>query len=250
MRAFVRNGVVMRIEQNYDAGRIQDALGNSTTAHWNPRGCLKGMTMQRRIYGPYRAPVPDAAHRVEAVGGRRVSVLRRRSATATGSPRATDRSPLSVRVDEVYRYMAGAIAATAEHYSGEKGARRLLDDGYVPEMVEALDGAGTRTIKMRAAWGSSGSSASTGCTGSTTCSPCSTAASATSHPRRPTAAATGRTTPGTATRRRGCPSHGLQNADVDFNDLVNSRLHAGRQEPRREQDGRLALVPRTVMGRR
>jgi hypothetical protein len=33
MRAFVRNGVVMRIEQNYDADRIQDALGNSTTAH-------------------------------------------------------------------------------------------------------------------------------------------------------------------------------------------------------------------------
>src|SRR3990172_11220767 len=58
MRAFVRNGIVTRSEQNYDVDRYRDALGNRATAHWNPRGCPKGMTLHRRVYGPYRLRYP------------------------------------------------------------------------------------------------------------------------------------------------------------------------------------------------
>ena len=35
LRAFVRNGVVVRIEQNYDGDRYGDSFGNSSTVAWN-----------------------------------------------------------------------------------------------------------------------------------------------------------------------------------------------------------------------
>ena len=52
LRAFVRNGVMIRSEQNYDHERCGDLYGNRATIAWNPRGCPKGYTMQRRVYGP------------------------------------------------------------------------------------------------------------------------------------------------------------------------------------------------------
>ena len=58
LRAFVRNGVMIRSEQNYDHDRYGDLYGNHATKSWNPRGCPKGYTMQRRVYGPYRAKGP------------------------------------------------------------------------------------------------------------------------------------------------------------------------------------------------
>jgi hypothetical protein len=58
LRSFVKNGVVLRTEQNYDADRIGDLYGNRATRAWNPRGCGKGYTMHRRVYGPYRLKYP------------------------------------------------------------------------------------------------------------------------------------------------------------------------------------------------
>ncbi len=68
LRAFTRNGVLTRIEQNYDAGRYADQLGNTSSVHWNPRGCPKGYTLTRRIYGPLPAQAANAAGRLEALG--------------------------------------------------------------------------------------------------------------------------------------------------------------------------------------
>ncbi len=42
IRAFVRNGVVMRVEQNYDHQTYEDLYGNRGTFAHNPRMCLKG----------------------------------------------------------------------------------------------------------------------------------------------------------------------------------------------------------------
>src|SRR2546428_14035873 len=49
VRAFVRNGVVMRVEQNYDHQTYEDLYGNRGTFAWNPRLCLKGYTFHRRV---------------------------------------------------------------------------------------------------------------------------------------------------------------------------------------------------------
>ncbi|MBL8043393.1 MAG: twin-arginine translocation signal domain-containing protein, partial [Nitrospira sp.] len=58
VRAFVRNGVVMRVEQNYDHQTYEDLYGNRGTFAHNPRMCLKGFTFHRRVYGPYRLKGP------------------------------------------------------------------------------------------------------------------------------------------------------------------------------------------------
>jgi len=58
VRGFVRNGILMRIEQNYDHHKVRDLYGNQADAAWNPRMCLRGMTYPRRAYGPYRNKYP------------------------------------------------------------------------------------------------------------------------------------------------------------------------------------------------
>ncbi|MFQ5719483.1 MAG: molybdopterin-dependent oxidoreductase [Acidobacteriota bacterium] len=151
LRAFVRNGIIVRTEQNYDAGRIRDLYGNQASAHWNPRGCLKGYTIHRRVYGPYRLKGP---------------VVRKgwKEWADAGFPSLSDRPELRTKYrfdargrdrferltwEEASRYTALGLQAIARTYSGDDGRRRLVEqDGYPAEMLEHWDGAGTRTMKM------------------------------------------------------------------------------------------------------
>ncbi len=150
LRAYVRNGVILRSEQNYDHDRCGDLYGNKATKAWNPRGCPKGFTMQRRVYGPYRLKGP---------------VLRRgwKQWADDGFPSLSDRPELRtkykfddrgrdgyVRVswDEIFRYVAGGLEAVARTYSGDEGTARLTKDGYEQRMVDKVGGAGTQVIKM------------------------------------------------------------------------------------------------------
>ncbi|HAM58173.1 MAG TPA: nitrate oxidoreductase subunit alpha, partial [Candidatus Rokubacteria bacterium] len=55
--------------------------------------------------------------------------------------------------EDAFACIAKALVKIAESYSGEDGKARLLAQGYQPEMVEAMGGAGTRTIKMRGGMG-------------------------------------------------------------------------------------------------
>ena len=155
LRAFVRNGVVVRSEQEYEGGRCRDLYGNSDTAHWNPRSCAKGFTQQRRVYGPYRLRTP---------------MIRKgwKQWADDGFPSLSDNPELrnkykftsrgtdtfvKVSWEEAYRYHAKAAVAIAQTYSGDQGRKRLESDGYEPEMIEACHGAGTRTFKLRGGMG-------------------------------------------------------------------------------------------------
>lgn len=155
LRAFVRNGIFVRAEQNYDSGRVGDLYGNTATNAWNPRGCAKGYQMQKRVYGPYRLSGP-----LIRVGWKQWA--------DDGFPSLSDNPELRekykfntrgldtfVRVgwDEAYAYHAKAAVAIAKTYSGEVGAARLTKDGYEPEMIEAAHGAGTRCFKLRGGMG-------------------------------------------------------------------------------------------------
>ena len=150
LRAFVRNGVIIRSEQNYDHDRYGDMYGNTATKAWNPRGCLKGYTFHRRVYGPHRLKGP---------------VIRKgwKQWAEDGFPSLSDDPALRskymfddrgsdefVRVswDEAYHYVAMGFTAIAETYSGKTGRRRLLADGYDPLSLTHWNEAGTRTIKM------------------------------------------------------------------------------------------------------
>lgn len=150
LRAFVRNGVFVRAEQCYDHDRYGDLYGNRVTRAWNPRGCAKGYTFQRRVYGPYRLRGP-----VVRAGWKRWA--------DDGFPSLSDTPALRTKYmfddrgndtfervgwDEAARYTAMGLMAVARTYSGSDGERRLRADGYDPLMLTHWHGAGTRTIKL------------------------------------------------------------------------------------------------------
>lgn len=155
MRAYVRNGIVLRSEQPYEGGQCQDLYGNRSTVHWNPRGCAKGFTQQRRLYGPYRlrGPLIRTGWKQWADDG---------FPSLSDNPQLRDKYRFTTRGtdtfekvswEEAYRYHARAVLAIARTYSGKDGERRLKADGYEPEMIEACHGAGTRTCKLRGGMG-------------------------------------------------------------------------------------------------
>ncbi len=153
LRAFVRNGVVMRTEQNYDGQAIGDLQGNKSTNAWNPRGCNKGATLTRRVYGPYRlkGPMIRAGWKQWADEGFQPFTPELRKKYKFDA-RGQD-TFVKVSWDEAFTYAAKGLIAIARRYSGEEGKKILLAEGYQPEMVEAMEGAGTRTMKFRGGMG-------------------------------------------------------------------------------------------------
>src|SRR5436309_268189 len=124
VRAFVRNGVVMRVEQNYDHQTYEDLYGNRGTFAWNPRMCLKGYTFHRRVYGPYRLKGPMLRKGWKAWVDDGCPEL---SPEVKAKYRFTSRGEddmLRVSWDTMGTYLAKAHIKIAERYSGEAGARR------------------------------------------------------------------------------------------------------------------------------
>jgi len=153
LRAFVRNGVAIRIEQNYDGAKTGDLFGNHASDHWNPRGCNKGSTLTRRIYGPYRlkGPMIRAGWKKWADDGFPGLDAATRTKYKFDS-RGTD-TFVKVNWDDAFKYAANGLVAVAKRYSGDAGKKILLDEGYQPEMVDIMEGAGTRTFKLRGGMG-------------------------------------------------------------------------------------------------
>ncbi|MEW5974773.1 MAG: molybdopterin-dependent oxidoreductase [Acidobacteriota bacterium] len=150
LRAFVRNGVIVRSEQNYDHDRYKDLYGNQASPAWNPRGCLKGYTFHRRVYGPYRLKGPAIRKGWKQWADDGFPSLSDHPELRT-KYRFDDRgNDTFVRVswDEATHYAANGLMAIARTYSGDAGRERFKKDGYPQEMLEHWKGAGTRTMKI------------------------------------------------------------------------------------------------------
>ncbi|MCA9410793.1 MAG: molybdopterin-dependent oxidoreductase [Candidatus Omnitrophica bacterium] len=150
LKAFVRNGVMIRAEQNYDHDRCGDIYGNTMTKAWNPRGCLKGYTFQKRIYGPYRLKGPVVRKGWKEWADDGFPSLSDNPELRTKykfDSRGTD-SFVRVNWDDAFRYTAMGLRAVAGTYSGEEGKNRLMKDGYDPITLTHWNNAGTRTIKL------------------------------------------------------------------------------------------------------
>jgi nitrate reductase alpha subunit len=150
LRAFVRNGIMLRSEQNYDHDRCGDLYGNKATKAWNPRGCPKGYTMQRRVYGPYRLKGPVLRKGWKEWADAMFPSLSENPELRTKykfDDRGTD-AFVRVSWDEAYRYLADGLEAVSKTYSGDAGRARLVKDGYDELMIDQVHGAGTRTIKV------------------------------------------------------------------------------------------------------
>ncbi len=226
LRAFVRNGIVVRTAQNYDSGRVGDLMGNKATEHWNPRGCEKGYTIHRRVYGPYRLKYPlvrlgwkqwadDGFPELDAAARTKYKF----------DSRGTD-TLVKAGWDEVYDLVTDGMIRIAQAYSGDDGRQRLERDGYPEEMIEATHGAGTRTFKLRGGMGLLGVIGKYGMYRWS-----NMLALLDSHVRgvEPPNAYGGRKWSNYTWHGDQAPGmpfvHGLQASDVDFNDLRLSRLH-------------------------
>ncbi|MEX2183115.1 MAG: molybdopterin-dependent oxidoreductase, partial [Chloroflexota bacterium] len=153
LSAVVRNGVVMRTEQAYDVSRYTDLDGNAATAAWHPRGCAKGYQVHRRVYGPFRLKYPLIRKGWKEWADAGFPPLDAElRATYRFDARGSDEL-VRASWDDAHRYMAKALVAIARTYSGDEGRARLEAEGYPPEMLDAMGGAGTRTLKFRGGMG-------------------------------------------------------------------------------------------------
>jgi nitrate reductase alpha subunit len=149
LKAYMKNNVVVRIEPTYGYGKATDLSGNKASHRWDPRCCQKGLVLARRFYGDRRVNgafirkgfkewVDRGFPRDPATGAPPLELMRR----------GWD-SWLKVSHDEAYAYHARALHNIAKTYSGEQGRQYLLAQGYDPDMVAQVGGAGTRVMKFR-----------------------------------------------------------------------------------------------------
>ena len=154
VRAFVRNGVVIRVEQDYEHQDYGDIEGRTPQRSWNPRMCLKGFTFFRRVYGPHRLrfPILRKGWKQWADDGFPELDWNAREKYKFTS-RGTDEQ-LKMSWDDIIDYVAKGMIAIAKAYSGEEGKKRLLErDKYAPETLTHWNGAGTRCFKNRGGMG-------------------------------------------------------------------------------------------------
>ncbi|MCK6623891.1 MAG: molybdopterin-dependent oxidoreductase [Anaerolineae bacterium] len=226
LRAFTRNGIILRSETNYDVGNYGDLYGNKATAHWNPRGCKKGQTFHRRVYGPHRlkGPLMRKGWQAWADDGFPELTPENKSKYKFDARGADELLPISW--ETAYDYIARGMIAIATRYSGDEGAALLREQGYPEEMIEAMGGAGTRTFKCRGGMGLLGVIGKYGMYRFS-----NTLALLDTHVRgvEPEEARGGRIWSNYTWHGDQAPGHpfttGLQASDEDFNDLRNSMLH-------------------------
>lgn len=150
LRANVKNGVVVYADPSFGYGKATDLYGNTASSRWDPRICISGIAYVRRFYSDRRVKGAFVRKGFKAWAD-------------AGFPRdpETGRPPRQyvegrgkeefVRVawDEAYTLAAQALVNIAEAYSGPAGRTRLQKQGYDPDMIGAMEQAGTRTIKCR-----------------------------------------------------------------------------------------------------
>ncbi|MFQ5856265.1 MAG: molybdopterin-dependent oxidoreductase [Anaerolineae bacterium] len=232
IRSFVRNGVAVRQEQIYNYQAYGDLYGNKATVNWNPRMCLKGYTMHRRVYGPYRlkGPLVRKGWKQWADDGFPDLDQEDNRSKYKFDSRGTDEF-VSLSWDETFEYMARGFVAIANRYSGPEGEKRLLDQGYPPEMIEPMrdpkgNVAGTRTFKFRGGMGLLGVIGKYGMYRIS-----NMMALLDAHVRgvSPEDAMGGRNWSNYTWHGDQAPGHpwvhGLQTSDTDFNDLRATKLH-------------------------
>jgi nitrate reductase alpha subunit len=223
--AHVRNSVIVRMGEEYDISKYADLYGNKATSAWGLRHCAKGYTFHRVVYGPYRLKYPIVRRGWKRWADAGFPELTRElKAKYKFDSRGTDHFE-RISWEDAFRYAAEGLVAIAQRYSGEAGAKLLAQQGYPPEMVEEMGGAGTRTIKMRGGMGLLGVMGKYGMYRL-----CNSLAILDVKVRGvdPEKARAGRCWSNYTWHGDQAPGqpwvHGLQNSDCDFNDLRFSKL--------------------------
>ena len=153
VRAYIRNGIVVRLGATYDYQSYADLYGNHASINWNPRQCAKGYTFHRVLYGPYRLRHPIVRRGWKAWADAGFPDLTPEIKSKYLFDARGQDEFVEISWEDAFDSIARALQAIARRYSGDEGTKRLLAQGYQPEMVKAMGEAGTRTIKMRGGMG-------------------------------------------------------------------------------------------------
>jgi len=151
--AYTRNGVITRMGSTYDYQKYGDLYGNKATANWNPRQCAKGFTFHKVVYGPFRLKHPIVRKGWKRWADDGFPYLTPENRTKYMFDARGQDSFEQVSWDDALGYVAKGLRSIAKTYSGPEGAERLKEQGYVPEMIEEMGGAGTRALKFRGGMG-------------------------------------------------------------------------------------------------
>ncbi len=149
LRAYTKNGVVLRIGPSFGYGKAKDLYGNQSSHRWDPRICQKGLALVRRVYGDRRVKAPMVRRGFKEWVD---SGFPRDSATGKPDPKFFQRGKdkwLRVSWDEINKISAQAIENIAKTYNGAQGEKYLTAQGYDEEMIRAMEGSGTQTLKFR-----------------------------------------------------------------------------------------------------
>src|SRR6266545_5497346 len=141
IRAYVRNGIVVRSGETYDYQTYADLYGHRATNNWNPRQCAKGYTFHRVLYGPYRLRHPIVRKGWQAWAEAGFPELTPANKARFKFDRRGEDEFVQCTWEDAFTSIARALDSIARRYSGEAGATRLLAQGYQPEMVKAMGGA-------------------------------------------------------------------------------------------------------------
>ena len=223
--AHVRNGVIVRLGEEYDVQSYTDLYGKHASAAWGNRHCAKGYTFHRILYGPYRLKHPIVRRGWKRWADDGFPTLTPEvKAKYKFDTRGTDKFE-RITWDDAFAYIAKATKAIATRYSGDAGVKLLESQGYPREMIDDMNGAGTRTIKMRGGMGLLGVLGKYGMYRL-----CNSLALLDVNIRgvKPEDAKAGRIWSNYTWHGDQAPGHpwvhGLQNSESDFNDLRNSKL--------------------------
>lgn len=148
LKAYVKNDVIVRIGPSYGYGQAKDVYGNQASHRWDPRLCQKGLAMVRKIYGPRRVKyhmVREGFKKWMDAGYPRDE---NNKIPAQYLNRGKERF-IRVSFDDACEIVGKAMTNIATAYSGKKGELSLKNQGYDPAMIEAMNGAGTQTLKLR-----------------------------------------------------------------------------------------------------
>lgn len=149
LRAYTKNGVVLRIGPSFGYGKAKDLYGNESSHRWDPRICQKGLALVRRVYGDRRVKAPMVRRGFKDW----VDAGFPRDAK-TGKPdtkyfqRGKDKW-LRVSWDEINKITARAAENIAKTYNGKTGESYLRAQGYDEEVIHAMEGAGVQAFKLR-----------------------------------------------------------------------------------------------------
>lgn len=148
IRAYVKNDVISFIGPSFGYGKAEDVYGNKASHRWDPRLCIRGVVLGRRIYGDRRVKGASIRKGFKAW----VDAGYPRNEDGSVPKEYTQRGKeefIKVPWEEAYEIVASTFINVVKTYQGEDGAEKLKKQGYDPDMIEAMHQAGTQALKFR-----------------------------------------------------------------------------------------------------